>query len=139
MKIIFLSTLKDTKGVALVLTFAIMAALMMIVLTYLFMTSTEMKTIDDQVSNTQAFYTADAGLQYAVYRLKYDDTWDEDGGVTHQIVRGGPTPYVIGSFFVDVRDIAGGTPPTVYKRVTSTGTVVSGLIRMVKQDVEVTP
>lgn len=130
MKRVHFQKLKDTKGIALVLSFAIMAALMVIVITYLFVASTGIKRADKQTSNMQALFVADAGLQYAIYRLHYDSNWDEDGGTAHVIGAG--------SFVVDVRDITGGTPPTVYKRITSTGTV-AGLSRVVKQDVAVTP
>ncbi|MFH1783776.1 MAG: hypothetical protein ABH868_02610 [bacterium] len=122
--------LSDSRGVALLLTIGIMGALMVIMVAYLSMTETEMKTIGGQISNTQALYVGDSGLQYAIYRLHTDSNWDEDAGVTHVLGNG--------SFIVDTRDIAGGTPPEQYKRITVTGTV-SGLDRLVKQDISVTP
>lgn len=121
---------KDEKGVVLLLTFVIMTALMIIVLAYIAMTHSEVKTVGGQVSNNEAFFVAEAGVPYAIYRLKTNPDWNENGSVTHLIGRG--------SFVVDARTIPGGAPPTVYKRITSTGTV-EGLSRLIKQDVVVTP
>ena len=129
MKRFHFQKLKETKGVTLILSFVVMAALMTIVITYLFVARTGMKTIDKQTSNMQAFFVADAGLQYAIYQLHYDPNWASG---SRSLLDGR------GSFIVDARGITGGTLPTVYKRITSTGTV-AGLSKMVKQDVAVTP
>ena len=133
-----MSILKDKRGIVLIFTFAVMTALMVIVLVYLSMTDSEIKTIGGQISNTQAFYIAEAGLKYAIYSLRDDPDWDENGTVEHPIGIYPDHPLEIGHFIVDVRDITGGASPPFYKRITSTGTV-EGISRMVKQDVAVTP
>jgi Tfp pilus assembly protein PilX len=121
---------KNQKGVILIMSFVIMAALMVIVIAYITLTSSEMRTIGGQLSNTESFYAAESGIQYAVYRLKTNINWNENGTVVHNIGRG--------SFVVSVRNLSGATPPAVYKRITSTGTV-ERLSRVVKLDLTITP
>ena len=124
------SKFKDEKGVVLILTFAMMAALMIIVIAYISLTSSEMKTVGGQLSNTEAFYAADSGIQYAIYRLKYNPNWNENGTVIHPIGRG--------SFVVSVQNLPGGVLPAVYKRITATGTV-ERISRIIKLDLLVSP
>ncbi len=133
------SKLKNKRGIVLLLTLVIMGILMIIVIISLSMTDREIKIIDGKISDNQAFYIADAGIQYAIYQLHNNPNWDENGGVNHPIGIWPPDhPLEIGNFIVDVRDITGGVLPTQYKRITSTGTV-EGISRMVKRDIAVTP
>ncbi|MDP2913804.1 MAG: hypothetical protein Q8N91_07380 [Candidatus Omnitrophota bacterium] len=66
---------KDQRGVVLILTFVIMAALTAIVTSFLYMTSIQTKGAGYDILRSKALWLADGGLQKALYTLKNDATY----------------------------------------------------------------
>lgn len=63
------------KGTALLISFIIMGVLMLLGLYFLSFTLTESRIARSQTVGTQAYYLAEAGINIAIWKLKYDDTW----------------------------------------------------------------
>ncbi|MBC8392804.1 MAG: hypothetical protein H8E17_09610 [Deltaproteobacteria bacterium] len=111
------------KGMALLFTMVIMMTLSSIVATYLGYIQFSTRSTGAQISDSQAMYLADAGIQYGIYQLKLNAAWI-----------GTPTPVALGEgiFSVSVTTL----PGSEY-RLISTGTVNS-LFRTMHQDVDAT-
>ena len=62
----------NNKGVVLLLTFIIMATLIVIVAVFLYMTSTEIRNAGYELADAQALWIADGGIQQAIYKVKSD-------------------------------------------------------------------
>ena len=68
------------KGTALVISFIIMGVLMLLGLYFLSFTLTESRIARSQIIGTQVYYLAEAGINKAIWKLKYDDKdASEDG------------------------------------------------------------
>ena len=63
------------KGTALVIAFLIMGVLMILGVYFLSFTLTEFRIAKSQTVGTQTYYLAEAGINEAIWKLKYDDVW----------------------------------------------------------------
>ena len=63
------------KGTALVIAFLIMGVLMILGVYFLSFTLTEFRIAKSQTVGTQTYYLAEAGINEAIWKLKYDDEW----------------------------------------------------------------
>ena len=64
--------IKNNKGVVLLLTFIIMATLTVITVVFLYMVSAEIRNAGYELSDSQALWIADGGIQQAIYKVKSD-------------------------------------------------------------------
>ena len=62
----------NNKGVVLLLTFIIMATLIVIVAVFLYMTSVEIRNAGYELTDSQALWIAEGGIQQAIYKVKSD-------------------------------------------------------------------
>lgn len=67
------------EGVVLVFGVILLFALTGVVIAYISLVSSETKHTGYQVGDSQAVYIAEAGLQKAIWRLKYDEDWRGEG------------------------------------------------------------
>lgn len=119
---------KGQKGMVLMLTFIIMVMLTAIVVAFIYLTSTRTKVLGYDTASHKALGLAEAGIQKAIYYLRYG------GGLTDGAGTIGPVNLGDGSYSVVVtKDPSSGG---VVKTVTSTGTV-SGINRTIKRTVTV--
>lgn len=110
------------KGAVLILTFIIMAALVVLLAAFISMTSSETKAAGFSAADAKALWIAEGGIQQVIYKLKTDDSYRIDPD---------PNPLTgglgAGNYSVQVTGPAGSTYTLV-----STGTV-SGLARSITQ------
>lgn len=114
----------NRRGVVLILTFIIMAAIIAVIAAFLYMTAFETKGTGFDIAETKALWIAEGGIQQVISKLKTDAEYRDD-----------PSPNPLtgslgsGSYSVQVD----GPDDNTYT-ITSTGTV-SGLSRKVTQSV----
>jgi len=63
------------KGTVLIIAFIIMGVLMLLGVYFLSFTLTESRITKSQTVGTQTYYLAEAGINEAIWKLKYDDVW----------------------------------------------------------------
>ena len=102
---------KNNKGVVLLLTFIIMITLTVVVTVFLSMISTEIKNAGYELSDSQALWIAEGGIQQVIYQVKSNATYKNNP------TNLGPTTLGAGSYSVTVTKNG-----SVYN-VTSVGTV----------------
>lgn len=114
---------RRNKGIVLLFTMVVMIVVSSVVASYLGSVQFSIRSSDAQITDSQAVYLAEAGINYAIYNLKIDSLWT---GTSSPIVMGA------GTFSVSVVDIGAGE-----HRLTSTG-IVNNLLRTVQQDMTAT-
>ena len=103
--------IKNNKGIVLILTFLIMITLIVTVVVFLFMVSTEMRNAGYELSDSQALWIAEGGIQQFIYQVKSNATYrNNPTGL-------GPTNLGAGSYSVTV------TKNGSLYNITSVGTV----------------
>jgi len=63
------------KGAILIVTFIIMGVLLLLSIYFVSFILTESRIAKSQTVGTQAYYLAEAGINEAIWKLKYDDAW----------------------------------------------------------------
>ena len=116
MKLTTLNTRGITsKGIALVLALFVLLFLSLLVVVSLDMSTTDQQIATNQIRDMQATYIADAGVEWAVYQLRQDDTYSGTGspvefpagsGYTYNVsVSGGDTISSVGTVGVFTRTL----------------------------------
>ena len=103
---------KGKRGVALILTFMIMATVMTVTIAFLFMLNTRSRGTAFDVASHKALWVAEAGLQSVIYRLRTDIAYRNDptqvsgsvgnGSYSVTVVRDGSTYTLTSTGSVDV-------------------------------------
>ena len=79
MNVINATNLSNEKGIALILALFSLAFVALLVVVFVDTVTIDQQIVTNQVKDTQAMFLADAGVEYAVYKLKDDITYDTDG------------------------------------------------------------
>lgn len=103
----------NNKGMAFIAAFSIYAILLVLTVTFLWMTDTDLNISVNQRDTTKALYAGDGGLEYGIYKLLTGWTWPGDSKDLGD-----------GSFKVEVTELANGR-----KEVLSTGICQQPLAR----------
>ncbi len=119
------------KGVVLLFTLIVMITLISVVGAYLYIVQSSTRSTGAQISDSQTIYLADAGLQYAIYRLTDSDYRDNVSRDVNNPTTGSAN-LGEGSYTFEIYggELESADEDTFY--ITSTGTV-SGLSRQITQ------
>jgi len=131
-----MNIIRDKRGVVLLFTFIIIVTLAAVTAAFLYMTSTRIKGSGYDISSQKALWIAEGGLQYAMYRLKNDDTFRDgvsDDQAAPTIVTGS---LGNGGYSVSVYKGTAGDPDEDIFYMTSTGSAGT-LSRQVAQSADV--
>ncbi len=110
------------KGVVLLFILMVMIVLTSVVGAYLGFVQLSTKSTGAQITESQTFYLADAGIHYGIYSLKQNPNWT---GTTSAV------PLGEGTFYISVTNLGSDY------RLTSIGTI-DGQSRTLRQDVNST-
>lgn len=67
--------MKNNSGGALLFSLITAFVLSLVSATFVFLTSNQYRTINSEIERTKAFYRAQAGMEYAIYKAYTDPTW----------------------------------------------------------------
>jgi len=70
--------MNDNKGIALILTLFSLLFISLLVVAFLDTVTIDQQIATNQIKDMQAIFLADAGIEYAVYKLKNDNSYDTD-------------------------------------------------------------
>jgi len=127
------STMGNEKGVIMTIVIMLIAFLTMVGSAALMSSKTDLKTSINYTSGTQAFYTAEAGLQAAIHELDDADGTNDFATVSLPLTLYNATSFGNGTYTVDL-SLSSSSPRMI--AVASTGTAPNGSSRTVQARLE---
>ena len=123
------STLGNEKGVIMTIVIMLIAFLTVVGSAALMSSKSDLKTSINYKGGTQAFYTAEAGLQAAIHELDDSDTQNDFATVSLPLTLYNATSFGNGTYTVDL-SLYSASPRII--AVAATGTAANGSSRKVQ-------